>query len=370
MSKKVCLITYINSPNYGASLQMFATYKAIEKCEHDPVLLNYVNVYENSQTSLKYLIIHKRLKAALRLFISGYVFKMKINSKNLFGPFYNQFRKTCKVYSVNDLEKLSDIDIFCVGSDQVWNPLITNGYDDVFFLNTSCVKKKISYASSMGSINYEVDENYLRKALGDFQLLSVREKKAGDLLSNILNRRVEIVSDPTMLFNKQEWISLLNIKGSRLIQDDYILIYALDGKFPNLKKVAQKYAAILHCKIACVTLSSRPKGVDYLIDYADPGTFVKAIFEARLVITNSFHGTCFSIIGKVPFISILFNNNTERARGLLSRYALESRLTDCDHDVNRDYISSDDIINANVQINMDRTSSLEWLNRALNDENI
>ena len=223
MSKKVCLITYINSPNYGASLQMFATYKAIEKCEHDPVLLNYVNVYENSQTSLKYLIIHKRLKAALRLFISGYVFKMKINSKNLFGPFYNQFRKTCKVYSVNDLEKLSDIDIFCVGSDQVWNPLITNGYDDVFFLNTSCVKKKISYASSMGSINYEVDENYLRKALGDFQLLSVREKKAGDLLSNILNRRVEIVSDPTMLFNKQEWISLLNIKGSRLIQDDYIL---------------------------------------------------------------------------------------------------------------------------------------------------
>ena len=97
MKKKICLISYCHSPNYGAALQLYATYKAIERLGYSPIILNYDNSHEQSQTSLKYLFLtQKDIKGFLRFLISGYIFGSKRNGVKSFEAFYNSLTYTAK----------------------------------------------------------------------------------------------------------------------------------------------------------------------------------------------------------------------------------------------------------------------------------
>lgn len=365
--KKTAIVTYCHSPNYGAALQLFATYKAIEKNGGKAIVVDYVNEYEDSQISLPFLLKNKKLKLFLRVLISGYIFRSIPNQKRNFTDFYSSMDYTEKIRSADELKKLKDVNVFCVGSDQVWNPLITGKFDDVFFLNTPLEQKKISFSSSMGSLNFEVDEAYLKKALADFAHISVREKIAQEYLAEKTGREITEVVDPTLLFTKQEWAEMLQNNDEREIKEPYILIYAIGGEFGKLLKAARKVQKITGMKIACVTLSSRPKPVDYVLDHANPAKFVKYIAQAAFVVTNSFHGTSFSIINQVPFLSYVYEENPGRAMGLLKLCGLEQRAYHGGDEVNPQAFDPKDIIAASEILKAEAQRSMQWLKEAVDD---
>ena len=362
--KRIGIITYTKSPNYGAALQLFATYHAFRKINVFPEVVNYTNEFEGNQQSIPYLIRNGHIKDALRIAVAGYIFQSKKLGKDNFEEFYQEMKYSMPIKNIDDIERLS-YDIYCIGSDQVWNPKITNGYDDVFFLNTDSKINKISYASSFGNLSNVTDSVFVAEALKSFNRISVREKNAEEFLRSVGINNVKTVVDPTLLFDEQEWACFC--KKEYLDYDNYLLIYAIGGEFNRLLNVASPLAERYNLKTMALTLSTRKKKVDYIVNTADPLDFVALIRNAKFVVTNSFHGLCFSVINKTPFLSVKYRPNPDRAENLLSRYNLMHRFYDDGNIIEDGIIESYDLLKSEEILSKDREESWQWLNEAISN---
>lgn len=138
------------------------------------------------------------------------------------------------------------------------------------------------------------------------------------------------------------------------------------GKFTQLYTIASQIAKERSLKIAVITLSNRRKPVDYLLNHITPREFVKLIGQASLVVTNSFHGTCFSIIGKTPFVSVEYASNSERAKALLEKCGLKHRLILADSFLGKEVYGVEDIVQAQECIINEVSESWEWFKGAIN----
>ncbi len=129
---------------------------------------------------------------------------------------YKHLNLTSQLKNDKDFKKVAkEYDLFVSGSDQIWNPKIVseNGVIDThYFLDFAIGKKKISYASSIGTYRYKEDETtQVVSLLNRYDFLSVREKDSSQYLSKLLNRDVYNVLEPTLLHSKNEWLQLFNI---------------------------------------------------------------------------------------------------------------------------------------------------------------
>lgn len=365
--KRVCLVTYTRSPNYGAALQLFATYEALRKIECDVSVINYQNAFEFERTGFKYLFSNVSLKEKMREYISSYVFSVKRNSHRNFDEFYECMKYTDSLESIDKVRGLGDFDLFCVGSDQVWNPKITDGFDDVFILNSRDIAKKISFASSMGSCdmgNYPAGS--FIEALNEFDYISVREKVALEYLQSRVSRPIKQVVDPTFVIGKHGWNEYIDIAvDDKRDNERYVLIYALGGYFEESRLLAKQIAKVLGAKVYAITLSNRKKGVDRIITDATPLDFIRYIREASFVVTNSFHGTCFSMIMNTPFYSIRFGDNPARSEELLATYNIQNRLFKKNDKLNSTLLENNDLLNVQPLIEQNACDSLEWLRKAV-----
>ena len=368
--KKVCLITYTGSPNYGAALQLFATYQVLRDMDCDVMVVNYRNQFESRKKGLKFLLSKVGIREKAREYISSYVFGVKKNARHNFEDFYSQLKYTPRIDSIDEIGTIGDFDVYCVGSDQVWNPEITGGYDDVFILNTALGQRKISYASSMGSciLSHYSDETFIR-SLRRFDCISVREKIALDYLQERLDVPVRQVIDPTFLLGQAGWDRCIGTVGKDApAREQYVLIYALGGDFEKNRDVAQCVAKKTGTKVYALTLSNRNKGVDRIISDATPFDFVRYIKNARFVVTNSFHGTCFSLMMGVPFYSVRYGVNPVRAEELLAFCGLENRLFRQGDALRDELLGNDDILEAQGRIACYAEESREWLRSAVYGE--
>ncbi|SFH62477.1 Polysaccharide pyruvyl transferase [Lachnospiraceae bacterium NLAE-zl-G231] len=364
MKKKVWLITYVGSANYGAALQLFATYKALEKIGCDVAIVNYENKYEVKQKSLKYLLTNVRLKQKIVWLISSFVFDVRKNSINNFSEFYKSMTYTRKIYKVNEM--IGKADIYCVGSDQVWNPKITHGFDEVFCLANDDLHKKISFASSMGSAEFGLyDTSILKTHLRNFDALSVREQVAANYIKENITNKVVTVVDPTFLFDKDDWMNFWSYKKERPISDKYVLIYALGGYFNECNTLARQIANKIGAKVVAITLSTRKKNVDEILTNVTPELFVHYIANASFVVTNSFHGTCFSINLGIPFYSIKYAKNPFRASELLEKCGLKKRFYCGKNQIEDCMFKNDDILDAQIYLKEESAKSMKWLRNAI-----
>ncbi len=88
-------------------------------------------------------------------------------------------------------------------------------------------KPKISYAASFG-VNKIPDEyeNLYKKGLNSIEFISVRENDGANIVENLINKKVKVVLDPTLMVSKNEWIQLIVDKPK--YKEKYILTYFLD----------------------------------------------------------------------------------------------------------------------------------------------
>lgn len=365
--KKICLATYVRSPNYGAALQLYATYKALSELGCDVTIMNYQNPFESDKLSLRYLFSHVGFKEKARQYISSYIFGVKQNAKRNFEPFYQKMKYSARIVSIDEIGNLGDFDVFCVGSDQVWNPRITDGFDDVFILNSSIPRRKISYASSMGSCDIEgYPEEKFIESIKQFSSISVREKIACDFLSEKIQKPIKQVVDPTFLLSSDDWNQVINkINSKKVCNGKYVLVYALGGYFEKNRLLANKVAKKIGAKVVAITLSNRPKKVDKIVNNATPIDFVRIIRDASFVVTNSFHGTCFSLIMGTPFYSVRFGDNPARAEELLAAYGLQERLFREGDKIKPIHLKNNDLVAVKKKIDENARDAKEWLENAI-----
>lgn len=298
-NKKVGIITFHRSYNYGAALQAYATVQFLASIGYDPVIIDYCPSNLNEYGSFKTLFNDvSNAGSALPIRAAKALIKSFGNKKRLLA--FNRFIDgemplTRKYYSCQELKKdLPPVDIFCTGSDQVWNNYYTKEFDPSFFLafapdGSTC----ISIAASFGKEFFDLDDmDFIKKELRKYDYLSVRENTGLELLHKLGYDDADLMLDPTLLLQRDNWSSFASLPT----KGDYVLVYQLHGE-SKTTSMAREYAKRKGLPLrAIVTMPYQCKpGCKHVIA-PDVHEWVGLFKEARCVFTDSFHGTVFSLL--------------------------------------------------------------------------
>lgn len=335
MQRKIGILTFHNVPNYGAALQAYALKSYLESISEDPVSVidykgcgngsefepdNVLNSYCKSSTPVKTLI--KKIFYSVKL-APDYRKKYK-----KFEKFRNDFLRPDRI------ENIEQYDMLFYGSDQIWNPEITNGYDEIFFARfpNSDKIKNIAYSASCGDMS--IIEKYGVPAflgkLKNFDEIGVREKSLQQFLADNRIQSVQTV-DPSFLISKEQYCKLLNIKDEP--HEKYIFVYELHNN-KLLETAAKAISERLKCKIVTVYGNiNYSKHDSNNVFNAGPIEFIKYIAGAEYVLTNSFHGMAFSLIFKKNFNIVLPPTRTSRITDLLNQINSEDRIITKETDI-------------------------------------
>lgn len=342
-NKKIGILTFHNVYNYGAFLQAYALERYLSK-ENEVKIINYIN--PNVIEPYK-LIECKNIKTLIKSAILLPINLIKnIKFKLCLKKYCNLTKRMSKQELIKD--GLNEYDVLITGSDQVWNTLITKELDDVYTLNFKTKAKKMSYAASLGNgmIDTQFREDF-RKKISQIDYVSVREENTREVLEDLLenNKRCSVVVDPTLLLTRDEWETFLKEPKEK---EKYILVYAMT-KNKKIYEIANKIANKFSCKIIHFTRTNGEYDNDKILSkkiFADPREFVGLIKNAEFVLTNTFHGTVFSIIFNKRFLSILPQNASNRITEILKIFSLEDRGI---HEDNQFY---EDILERNINYNV------------------
>jgi len=347
---KIGIVTWFHYINYGTALQAYALQKFLKSNGYSCVLVNYVpqkKAFIEKIMSGNYI---KRVASKIesyRFKLLKHDIKEEIDErKALFKDFLNKnIDFTPKIQSNEDLYRLNDIiDCFICGSDQIWNPENLNG---VYFLDFADEKKKkISYAPSFGVRSISASKKRkVQKWINRIDKLSVREEEGARILNTITQKNVEVVVDPTLLLSSFDWEKCMINPD---IKEKYILCYFLGDK-REYWDVARSFANKTKYKVVVIPVrySSFLKNYDIRISVG-PEEFIGLIKNAELVLTDSYHGTIFSILFEKDFyVFKRFNDfrkdsQNSRVYSILKMCNLEERLignnffVNCKHDISID----------------------------------
>lgn len=357
---KIGILTFQTTNNYGAILQSYALQKVLKDYGQSPEIINYQCEY----ISKPYRLINFKEKG-----LAGYLF-------SLIGYICylprtkacNDFRKQMRYSSVVDSENIKKIDdnydFYIVGSDQVWNYRLTNGdtrYLLDFVANDS---KKYSFAASLGVS--EIDMKYrdiYTQLLNKFSRISVREKQGAEVIEGLIKKPVSVVLDPTLLLSAKEWLQVSQLPQ---IKQEYILVYQL-GISKNLIKFVKDISRQTGFRVLYIPF---PLGgyVGCSCKWRiGPAEWLGLFANASYIVTDSFHGTAFSILFNKLFYteaSGQHKNVGSRLYSLLETFGLTGRLFDertqfkTGQKIDYEYV--------NKKLESERSKSIQFLEEILN----
>ncbi len=394
--KRVGIITMFHeSINYGGVLQAYALHKTIQNLGFDcsvirysenisAVAINAINreLLEGSSTlehiSKIYDLFIRTTKyifrTAFKIFVKRTYLDQKISlRKNAFSTFNNAHISSTEPYTAETIAKcVENYDIFVCGSDQIWNP---KRFAPVYFLDFVPKNKlKVAYAPSI-ALNTLTDPEIacMQPLVNRLDAISVREKRGKELVEMLTNKEVHWVLDPTLLLNHDEWTKIIRPYP---IKRPYIFCYMLGKKKEN-KQFVVRVAEKLNMPI--VTMPGVANDDFISLTYGDtrvydagPGEFLSLIQNAEYVITDSFHGSAFSIIFRKRFFVLKRSDDDNRSSinsrvyNLLEICQLENRLINDVGSFDSANLA-DEIDYETVFIHLDekRRQSLEFLIQAL-----
>ena len=364
---KICVLTQPLGANYGGILQAYALQKVLRDMGHDVTTLRFRPDVPWVPSG------YKKHLLTLRRFVSKYI---KGNNSIVYC---NPDRQTRFAYRELDrfidtqmhclevkaplsFHDLPTFDTFIVGSDQVWrpaySPCLPNFYLD--FLADSPVKR-IAYAASFGVDTWETDEEMtlqIRPLAQKFDAISVREESGIALCKNYLNVNAQRMPDPTLLLTAADYLPLCGEK--RTDQQPYMAAYVLDKgeqeqrfieKISKEKQLPVKY-------IGKLDWAQKTDSVE---------TWLADIAHASFVITNSFHGTVFSILFEKNFLSVKNSQRgTSRFSSLLNSVGLQDRLLD----INASVFDVPIMPEINYRIVKDNLNSMRQQGRSFLQDNL
>ena len=329
---KTGLLTFYHIHHYGAALQAAATQRALENLGAECELIDY---YVNQDNSLFRPLTGLSAAAAnAHTLLHHKALQTRFQRFEAFAS--ARFRLTPRRY-----ERLEDLreahfsyDVLLSGSDQIWNPLIfpDRRFDPAFF-GAFFPGRKIAYAPSFGLPRLpEGMEGELREFLRGFSHLSVREASGQEILRRSAGIDAPVVLDPVLLLSPEEWTrwaavpSALSAAAPRLPAPEkqragYLLCYCISDPAalePYIRRVAEQTGLPI-VQLCGVRRKVHPNAVRVLD--AGPAEFLYLFRNASFVLTNSFHGTAFSVLFQKPFFTTV--SPAERAEPEQSRvYAL------------------------------------------------
>lgn len=348
--KKIGLAVCYDTKNYGSQLQVLATIKKIEELGYNTEIIRY----QKKMTPAFIIQTIPRLFniSFLKSKLSGnardkclknypdYLEKIKIRN-NRFDIFVKKYFTNLSIpyrgweTLVKDSGK--NYDVFLCGSDQLWLPnnLGSHFYTLEFAPNN---KDKIAYATSFGVSEIpKMQQKGTAKFLKRFQVLSTRELAGQKIIKELTGIEAKVVCDPTLLFDARGWEKL--IPTQKLIPEPYVFCYFL-GKTEEHRRIAEEFKKKTGLKIvSCPFLDNFVKADisfgDVQMFDMDSADFVNLIRHAEYVLTDSFHGSVFSILHHKKFLTFNrfndgINSRNSRIDSLCTLLGLGERRYDGD----------------------------------------
>lgn len=335
---RVGIITIQRSSNYGACLQCYALYRYVESLGYDCEIIDLhrpgVNHqkyhsskrFKPSRYSIKKVII-ERIKRLCGKTIEQKYPRSTIRMGKI-HDFNNRMNYSQPYFGPNDLYDNPPVyDIYISGSDQLWNPTMKYCLEPYFLTFAPKGSKKISYATSIGVAELKEKEKLnFKKWLSDYTSISVREKTAQSLLKSFVDNDINQVLDPSFLLSKDEWLS---ISVPPQISKPYILLFTLEYSEALLgyAKILKEESG-LELVYLCWRQPTDSFGKYIVEREAGIEEFLGYIRGASLVITNSFHGTVFSIILETCNFYVYVGNSKRSSRivDMLASFSLSNHL--------------------------------------------
>lgn len=359
--KKIGVVTYHKSFNYGALLQSIASRYILNTLGYEAYYVDYWPRYHQRLYTLfeKEKIFRWNIYKSFKYLL--YRFKMYGQLKKR----YDHIKNFISVYIEPYCRPVTEhFDCIIYGSDQIWRKQpMTGKFNPVYFgLNNFHTQRNVSYAASMGVLpDNEADKEYIRGLLSHLNKISVREN---DLLSLVksLGYNGEMNVDPTLLLKKEQWEILIpptsNNKGKYVLHINWIHNSFLETE---IDKFAQKRG----CKVIEMYQYVNRRETDTFINSADPSEFVNMIRNAEFVFTSSFHGLVFSIIANRPFYAS-FRTNSGRGASILDSLGLSKYLLLPNTKIDDNYYLPD-YNEVNVKLIDYRKQSIDYLKKICNE---
>ena len=304
---RIGIVTVYNSPNFGSYWQARALYDKLCEQGHEVYLFD-----TGTRSTLDRIYKPAGLSAVKSILKINYR-KASFQVKKM----YYFWKNLHTVRVISEIEKLNRMDVVIFGSDEIWNVTRNEmSQYSIFWGDGIEVLKKISYAVSVNrATKKELEQSGMTKYLDSFVAVSVRDSWSKEQLEQFYYREIEKVIDPTLLYN---WTYYS--KRNRKICDNYIALY-YSSVTENEKVLIKALSKRLGKKIISI-------GMWY--DWCDECVISEIPFEyfekADYVITNTFHGTDFSINYNKKFIA--FVQDKTKIAELLNEFSLDSQIGD------------------------------------------
>ena len=343
---KVGIVTQPLYANYGGILQNYALQQVLKRMGHEPISLDYMP----SLSFGRYILyVGKGLLCALspskRHPIKPYEHFLK--RPRIIDAFVKDninLSKTILDYNQSILEK-NGIEALIVGSDQVWRYSYNSHYIEDMYLDFAKAYpcRKIGYGVSFGVEKWDYPEaktEIVRELVKQFDAVSVRERSAVKLCKENLGIDARVVLDPTLLLESSEYECFC--KKQETGSEPYLAAYVLD-KSPDKDAIIESIAKEQGLAVKEMTVSNNGCSIE---------DWLSSIKNAEYVVTDSYHGTLFSITFKKPFkLFINKERGADRFLTIFERLGIK--------DGSLDYLS------VSTQLKSLREQSLQFLSENL-----
>lgn len=326
--------------NYGAILTGYALQKALEEMSCSNRLIWYMNEANRN---------HYR----------------ECFENSHFKNFADKYIKYTPLYEHQTLAELNNhTKTFIVGSDQVWRMPFLGINRWAYYLNfANDSAKKIACAASFGFsefIGSAEDETMAWFWLKQFDAVSVREYEARTLLGENWGIESELLIDPVFYIDKSFYENMISDLSPDLPKE-YILTYFL-GKTDEDQKVIDAYAKEMNLPV-----------VDVDPAVLSTEEWLYCIKHAKLLLTNSFHGVCFSLIFHRDFICLANENKAyTRFSTIFDKLGLKDQARPSNNYFENFTLNVPQIDYAKVDavLEAERSKALEWLKKSVFSEKV
>lgn len=379
---RISVVTLFDNGNYGSELQSIAMTLYLKNKDHEPVLC-HIKAPNKALRLLEVLIDAVILKtntffnAEMKKYLSDCTINAE-KQRSISSELREYVHSFVSRHIVSERVSRWNVpngkfDAYICGSDQIWSALKLPICSKLF-LNGVSPNRKIAYAPSMGLDTlptYYIKK--VRKYISDFKYLSVREKAAKHAIIENFGIDARQVLDPTMLVGRDVWDSMLAFEGKKTPKKEYIFCYFL-GEFSDetvrcINDIAKGYEVII---LPYEEDSIKVQNGNYQL--ADPLDFVNLIKYARYVLTDSFHGSVFSVLYEKQFVVTKRTHigrvaQTSRITSLLTMFGLEKQYCQYANEMHNALKTNIDYSTIYKQLKNEQKNSRAFLDNALDEIN-
>ena len=322
---KVGILTFPNSVSYGACLQMLALQDTVRRMGHEVEIINYHNPYmkREKHTEKGRNPIKRAIRRRVRLLLHWRLYRR-------FRRFEQSRAAAYPARPFTDRTRLREIggryDAVICGSDQVWNPHITDTDLSYFLDFCGPDTRRIAYAPSFGVEEFPQGfDKAVAAELTQFHALSAREESGRRMVERLTGRETPLVVDPTWLVDAADWAAMEQPHPAA--DGDYVLYFVVNQSKELLQR-CRAFARAHGLKVVVIggnPLTARFRQAPTLTYATDvgPEQWLYLVRNARYVFTNSFHGTAFSVLFQREVYVQYPAHNGSRLRQVLESLGME-----------------------------------------------